>query len=88
MLFFKYLISLSHPPPARQAASPSNAPDVGLGALDVEDAEGTGDYGNHSCEKEVFGEEEGKEGCRRRQEKKEVVCRVQASSLPPSFRAD
>ena len=39
---------LSSPTPARHRAAPSNAPDVGLGALDVEDAEGLGDDGSHS----------------------------------------
>ena len=42
-------VALSHPPtPARHHAPPSNAPDVGLGALDVEEAEGLGDDGSHS----------------------------------------
>ena len=35
-------------PPARHRADPSNVPDIGLGALDVEDAEGLGDDGSHS----------------------------------------
>ena len=42
-------ISLFHSlAPARHRPAPSNVPDVGLGALDVEDAEGLGDDGSHS----------------------------------------